>query len=201
MAQRSLYELMHGSLTVVAKQHLVYHFAGAGQENGKNWYSTGSGTDLWDDEGMQLTPSSGYMANHLNNNLQYAKRASRCIWVTRLEKVTGGSMYNGFISDYNSVSVDESMFFIHGNGAALVTADATTASYCNTSDDGNAQGIYPDKTTTWEIENLASSTNGYINGVLNASSTLRLSSDDFQPMMVVHAGAIGRANYCEAWNT
>ena len=81
MAQRSLYEMMHGSLTVVAKQHLVYHFAGGGQENAKNWYSTGSGSDLWDDEGMKFEPTSGNMVNHFNNIKQYAKRASRCIWV------------------------------------------------------------------------------------------------------------------------
>ena len=201
MAQRSLYELMHGSLTVVAKQHFVYHFSGKGHENGKNWWFTGDGTDVWDSEGVAITPSSSRSELHHGDKRQYSKTASRCIWVTRFERNTGGSMYNGLISDYNNVSIDCSLFFIHGNGAALVTADATTASYCNTSDDGNAQGIYPDKTTTWEIENLASSTNGYVNGVLNSSSTLRLSSDDFQPMMVVYAGAIGRANYCEAWNT
>jgi len=199
MAQRSLYELMHGSLTVVAKQHFVYHFSGKGHENGKNWWFTGDGTDVWDSEGVAITPSSSRSELHHGDKRQYSKTASRCIWVTRFERNTGGSMYNGMSYAYDTPGVDSHFFFVHTSGCALLTAGASQTA-TNSSDDGGSQ-VYTRGYHAYEVENLPSSVNGYINRVLNATKTTDLSRQHFQPSMIVYNGGAGHAKYCEAWNT
>ena len=213
MAQQSLYDLMNGvnssgnpdlgvdvanPQAVISKQHFVYHFSGKSLDT-NIWTAIGSGTNVLDSDGFALTPSSGSMNVSFGNKRQYDKQASRCIWVSRLQKNTAGSMYLGMWYDSASADTDQAGYFIHPSGVALKTADGTT-SYTNTSDDG-ASGLFCQSWNAYEVENLTSSCNGIINGVLNATKTTNLSRQHFQPMMWVFNGSVGRAKYCEAWNT
>ena len=199
MAQISLYELMHGSLSVTARQHLVYHFSGKGHENGKNWYASGDGTDTWSSEGVTITPSSSRGEFGFGDKRQYDRKASNIVWVSRLEFNTGGSMYNGGFYDQDSPGVDQHGWFIHGTGVALMTADASQ-NFTNTSDDGGSS-VFADKFNVYRTESLRSSCNGHINGLLNATKTNNLSRQNFQPAMFVYNGSAGHAKYVEAWNT
>ena len=222
MAQRSLYDLINGENAsgnpdlaedvanpdaVIARQRMVYDFAGRGQCNGNFWWVAGDATRAYANDGLALTGTGSSGSDHgdvsFNNECHFDHKGSSMLWVSNITATATAqrSTYQGLFGDYTTAhqGYNSAYGFIHSTGMALGTGNASSSGFTNTYDDSGG-GVCNYISTAHKISQNDGYTDMFSNNVLTASRTETQSTRAMQPCFVVWGTTILNIRYCEAWN-
>jgi hypothetical protein len=211
----SIYDQLNAYGTV-AKQRFVENFTGYSL-NTDRWNTsnpTGTGTtDMSDsiDGGASVATQSG-VNNHteinFNGKRQYSPTASVVIGVTT-QLVTSSDLFCGFGSGVNTLDPQHSlatMTQMNPSGwISLQTSDGSNTGLNEVYSTTTAKAFGADAWKIWKIENVGSTCNLYISGVLDVTTSTKTPSSAMQPVIGARARssnvATTRVRYMEAYNT
>jgi hypothetical protein len=211
----SIYDQLNAYGTV-AKQRFVENFTGYSL-NTDRWNTsnpTGTGTtDMSDsiDGGASVATQSG-VNNHteinFNGKRQYSPTASVVIGVTT-QLVTSSDLFCGFGSGVNTLDPQHSlatMTQMNPSGwISLQTSDGSNTGLNEVYSTVTAKAFGADAWKIWKIENVGSTCNLYISGVLDVTTSTKTPSSAMQPVIGARARssnvATTRVRYMEAYNT
>jgi len=205
MAQRTLYELLNGSETVIARQRFVYYFVG-GYPITPIWtihnIAGSGGTQTMADDGLKLltgTSSSNNIQIDFNNKRQYDYKSSRVIGCIKRVSVDNCFIDGGFKAGYGDDN--NNLAFLHIeeyssiNGIFFQTNAAKT-------DTGLSTDL---QWHNYDIELTPASGILSVHGSISVTRTADLPGANLQPafkmLTRISAAAEGRVKYCEAMNT
>lgn len=211
---KSMYDQLNAHGTV-AKSRFVEDFSGWQYDDDRWGYSnpTGTGTiGMADDDygGATVATASG-ANNHteINFNLvrQYSPTASAIIGVTT-QLVTSSDLFCGFGSGVNTLDPSNSlatMTHMNPNDKVMLQTSDGSNTGLNEVFSTVTKGIGVNAWTSWKVENVGSTCNLYISGVLNVTTTTKTPSTKMQPIVGARARssnvATTRIRYMEAYNT
>ena len=212
---KSIYDQLNEKGTI-AKQRFVEDFSGWQYDDDRWFYSnpTGTGTIGMADDvygGATVATQSG-TNNHteinFNGKRQYSPTASAIIGVTT-QLVTSSDLFCGFGSGVNTLDPQNSLATItHMNPndkVMLQTSDGSNTGLNEIFSTVITKGIGVNAWESWKVENVGSTCNLYMSGVLDCTTTTKTPSTKMQPIVGARARgsnvATTRIRYMEAYNT
>ena len=204
MAQRSLYELLNGSETVVARQRFVYEFLG-GYLQTPNWTFhniAGTGSQIMTHDGLKLLTGTGASNNvqiDFNNKRQYDYKSSRTIGCIKRVSVDNCFIDGGFKAGYGDDNSNLAFLHIEEYSSIDGIFFQTNAAKSDTSIPTDLQWH------NYDIELTPASGILTVGGSISVTRTTDLPGANLQPafkiLTRISAAAEGRVKYCEAMNT
>ena len=211
----SIYDQLNAYGTV-AKQRFVETFSGSEYDNDRWFYSnpTGTGTiGMADDNygGATVATASGANSHteiNFNGKRQYSPTASVVIGVTT-QLVTSSDLFCGFGSGVNTLDPQHSLATMTqmnpSSWISLQTSDGSNTGLNEVYSTVTAKAFGADAWKIWKIENVGSTCNLYISGVLDVTTSTKTPSSAMQPVVGARSRgsnvATTRVRYMEAYNT
>ena len=211
----SIYDQLNAYGTV-AKQRFVEDFSGWQYDDDRWFYSnpTGTGTiGMADDNYGGATVATAAGANshteiNFNGKRQYSPTASVVIGVTT-QLVTSSDLFCGFGSGVNTLDPQHSLATMTqmnpSSWISLQTSDGSNTGLNEVYSTVTAKAFGADAWKIWKIENVGSTCNLYISGVLDVTTNTKTPSSAMQPVIGARSRssnvATTRVRYMEAYNT